>query len=325
MHTVVVLVESDGNTLDFVRDDGTTLGTFKYPSGVSETASAAAAGRYWYVSGSANHLHSVTPDGMDTDVASLADLDGGNLINGLAVSSDGQRWAWGVLQNPGSSNARTWIDVGGMGVATKSAIAEATNNPVLIPLAWTLRGIVVSRSNTGIGGCCYLTPETAGREVMLVDPGTLMLVNTFGGCASSFVSAAGSFACAGSTIQVHTAGGSDVAVAAQPPVSQVGWAIVDDAGKRVVFAVIHSTGGGGDGPYVIDTEQGDLTTRTVTKLFDQATPDYVLPDGRIIVSSAPQAPNSGQGYGASLRSSSGSSLQLGPQGSQFRTAFPLSS
>jgi hypothetical protein len=330
---VLVLLEMDGVTLDFVRDDGTVLGKHTFSSGGSTyLASTGAAGRFWYVGASDRHLHAVTPDGTDSDVAPLADIGGSNFINGLAVRNDGQQWAWGVLETGASGPTRIHIDVAGTGVATRKGLDQATDNPILMPLAWTPRGIVVSRSVTGIGGCCYLTPETAGRDVMLVDPSTLQVTTQWTACSTAAVSERGSFACIATSggvstgvVTVHRASGSDTSVNAIAPVEHVGWLTVDDDRNNVLFAVVHSSGaGGGDGPYVIDTERADLAGNTVTKLFDQTTPDVVLPDGRVVVTSAPQVVN-GSSSSVFIRSSGGSSLQIGPTGAGFLTSFRLTS
>jgi hypothetical protein len=328
---VLVLLEMDGVTIDFVRDDGTVLGKHAFASsGSTYLASTGAAGRFWYVGASDHHLHAVAPDGSDTDVAALADIGGSNYVNGLAVRADGQQWAWGVLETGASGPTRMHIDVAGSGVATRKALDQATDNPILVPLAWTPRGIVVSRSITGIGGCCYLTPETAGRDVMLVDPSTLQVATQWNACSTAAVSALGSFACIASSggvstgaVAVHRASGTDVTVTSIAPVEHVGWSIVDDDHNHVLFAVVHSSGaGGGDGPYLIDTEQADLASNTVTKLFDQVTPDVVLPDGRVVVTSAPQVVN-GASSSVFIRSPGGSSLQVGPTGAGFLTSFRL--
>jgi hypothetical protein len=321
----------DGVTVDFVRDDGTLLGKHTFAGGGSTyLAFAAAGGRFWYVGASDHHLHALAPDGTDTDIAALADSGSGNLINGLAVRSGGQEWAWGVLQTGASGPTRTHIEAAGAGVPARTALDQATDNPILIPLAWTPSGIVVSRSITGIGGCCYLTPETAGRDVMLVDPSTLQATKQWSGCSTATVSAQGSFACIASSggvstgaVTVHPASGADVTVNAITPVEHAGWSIVDDIQGRVLFAVVHSSGaGGGDGPYVIDTEQADVNTKTVSKLFDQVVPDAVLPDGRIVVTSAPQVVN-GNSSSVFVRSAGGSSLQVGPTGAGYLTSFQL--
>jgi hypothetical protein len=93
--------------------------------------------------------------------------------------------------------------------------------------------------------------------------------------------------------------------------------VVDDAHNRVLFGVIHSQGqGGGPGPYVIDTEAADISSGVVTKVFDQATPDAVLPDGGVVVTSAPPAFDYQQ-LAITVRAASGNVEQLGPVGSSF--------
>ena len=295
-------------------------------------AFATASGRLWYVANTDGHLHAVAPDGTDTDIGALQDAgrSSQNYLTGLAVSPDGRNWAWGVT-TPGSPGtaATTRIEVGGAGGPTRNALSEPASpggepGPVLAPLAWTSRGLLVSRNETGIGGCCYLWPETGGRDVMLVDPTTFAVVKTWTGCQTKFVSVAGSFACAASTVVVHQAALSDVQVAALPPVAGLGWLVVDDVQRRVLFAVIHDRGaGGGDGPYVIDTEQGDLVSGVVTKLYDQTTPLAILPAGRAVTAAAPAVPGLGQGYPLSIRSSSGASVQIGPRDAQFIAAFQM--
>jgi hypothetical protein len=332
-HTVIVVLDSDGVTVEFVRDDGTVLGTHKFSNGLSTyAASAVAAGRFWYVAAADHHLHSIAPDGTDVDVAALSDTDGGNVVNGLAVSSDGQRWAWGILVVGASGPARARIDVGGAGATTRMGLEEPSTNTVLIPVAWTPRGLLVSRSLTGIGGCCYLTPETGGRDAMLVDPATLHVSNTWTGCATALATASGSFACvtgSGQTgVTVHPATGPDVDVSPLPPVAHVGWALVDDTQGRVLFAVIHSFGaGGGDGPYKIDTEQAALTAHQATHLLDQVVPDAALPDGRIVVTEAPAVPTSGAPGSAPpsvvIATSGGGKLRIGAAGAGYLGAFQL--
>jgi hypothetical protein len=317
--------------LHFVRDDGSVLGSSATAAVIDEFATAI--GRLWHIAND-GHLRAIAPDGSETDLGLLQDVgtSGQNYITGLAVSPDGQSWAWGVT-SPGSPGAaaRTRIEVGGVGAPTRIAMSEAASpggepGLVLVPLAWTSRGLFVSRDQTGIGGCCYLWPETGGRDTMLVDPTTFAVVKTWSGCQTKFVSLAGSFACDGSPVVVHQATGADVEVAPIAPVAGLGWIVVDDVQDRVLFAVIHDRGAGaGDGPYVIDTEQANLASRAVSKLYDQATPLATLPDGRVVVAEAPAVPSSGQGYRLSIRSSSGSSAPLGPRDAQFIAAFPSTS
>jgi hypothetical protein len=317
--------------LHFLRDDGTVLGTSATTAATDVFATAN--GWLWHV-GDNGHLRAAAPDGSDTDFGSLQDVgtSSHNYLTGLAVSPDGQRWAWGVT-TPGAPGAAatTRIEVGGVGVPARVALSEGAapgGEPglVLTPLAWTSRGLLISRDATGLGGCCYLWPEEGGRDVMLVDATTLAVVKTWSGCQTRFVSMAGSFACDASPVVVHQATGTDVRVAPIAPVAGLGWIVVDDVQGRVLFAVIHDRGAGaGDGPYVIDTEQGDLASRTATKLYEQVTPLATLPDGRVIVAMAPAVPSSGQGYALSIRSSSGSSTQIGPRDAQFIAAFPMGS
>jgi uncharacterized protein YceK len=317
--------------LHFVRDDGTVLGSSATTFVTDEFATAS--GRLWHIAKD-GHLRAIAPDGSETDLGSLQDAgtSGQNYITGLAVSPDGQSWAWGVT-SPGSPGAaaRTRIEVGGVGAPTRIAMSEAASpggepGLVLVPLAWTSRGLLISRDETGLGGCCYLWPEIGGRDVMLVNATTFAVVKTWTGCQTKFVSMAGSFACDGSPVVVHQATGTDVEVAPIAPVAGLGWIVVDDVQGRVLFAVIHDRGAGaGDGPYVIDAEQGKLASRAVSKLYDQATPLATLPDGRVVVAEAPAVPSSGQGYRLSIRSSSGSSAPLGPRDAQFIATFPLTS
>lgn len=323
----MIVVQKRDGTLLFLREDGTVLGSHKLSSQqLFFNDSAVADGKFWYIDSSGQHLHSLSSDGTDTDVAGLAEASR-NLISGLAVSPDGARWAWGVQLASVGSNTRTHIDIAGPGAATQTALDEATNNPVLTPIAWTSQGILVERENIGIGGCCYIKPEAAGRDAMLVDPSSLQVTGTWTGCATTSASATGSFACVSDkppAVVVHR--GSPVAVTITPlsPVVEVGWAFVDDADSRVVFAVVHSLGnGGGDGPYVIDTESGDLSNGKVTKLVAQQTPEAVLADGSIVVSSAPAAPSSGIPSTVSLLTPAGSLQRLGPSGVQFVAAFTL--
>jgi hypothetical protein len=326
----VVVQETGSGTLFFVRDDGVVLGNHSFADGVSPyDVSAAAAGRFWYIARSSGHLHSLSTDGSDTDVAALPDVRGGQ-AKGLAVSPDGRQWAWGVLLGGSVGPWHTHVELGGIGLGTRTALDESASNPaVLSPVAWTERGILVSRDATGIGGCCYLTPESGARDAMLMDPVTLHLITAWNGCATASASPAGSVACSGpnrtATIVVHRAAAPDVTLSALPPHQQVGWAFVDDAGNRAIFGVIHSFGSGGaQGPYAIDAEAGDLGSLAVSKLFDQVTPDAALPDGSVIVTSAPPVVNASPST-VSVRSVSGAVHQLGPSGAAFVAVFQLAS
>jgi len=327
---VIVERDTDRATLLFLRDDGTLLGTHTFDSSTSTfTASTTAAGRLWYVASSDDHLRYLTPDGtFETDLGALQDLGNGNFISGLAVRADGKRWAWGVEIAGAVGPTRTRIDVGGVGVATRVTLEEQATNHVLTPIAWTSQGILVARDATGIGGCCYLTPEIAGRDAMLVDPTTLQMTKNWPGCATAAASPEGSFACVTSAsrparLTVHRTTAPDITVTALPPSREVGWALVDDAYNRVVFGAVHSFGNGGsEGPYAVDTESGDLPGGVVSVLADHATPVAALPDGRVVVTSAP-ARLSGSTSTVSVQAPSGASQQLGPEGAEFVGAFPL--
>ena len=335
-HYVIVTRALDTGTLYFVRDDGVLLGSHSFGGDVSGltayVASTSAAGRFWYIARSDGHLHSITPNGADADVAELPDVVGSSSPGGegLAVSPDGTQWAWGVLLGSGPTGPwQTRVDLGGVGRTARHALEEPTSNYVLSPVGWTSGGVLVSRNATGVGGCCYLTPEYGARDAMLLDPTTLQATSTWPGCATAAVSGAGSFACAGPVrtgrILVHKAGGGDITVTAVPPSVWVGWAIVDDSANRVIFGVIHDLGeGSGRGPYIIDTEAGDLTTLGVTKLFDQTTPDAALPGVAVVVTAAPAAVDLANSTVA-LRSASQGSKQLGPKGVAFAGILQLPS
>lgn len=142
--TVIVVGHSPDGTLSFFNDDGTVAGTHAFTSTTVPTAFSAAAGRLWYIGATDHHLHSLTPQGVDTDVAVLDDLNGGAF--GLAVNADGTRWAWGVVL--GSSAAhRARIDMGGVGVQTMFALEETTSSTVLDP-RWRGRRKASSSSET---------------------------------------------------------------------------------------------------------------------------------------------------------------------------------
>jgi hypothetical protein len=289
----------------FLRPDGSQLAQASAPSIEYATA---AAGRLWYIHQLDGHLHSLAPDGSALDLGVLEGLPG-NPASGLAVSSDGGKWAWGVCTGCNSGAGRARVYIGGVRTAARLALDEPTVNKVLDPLAWTPRGIVVARDVTGIGGCCYLLPESAARDAMLLDPATLQLTTTWSGCMTSFVSPKGSFACG---LTVHLADGSTKAATPLPPVVGVGWAHVDDARQRVVFTVLHNRGQGDGGcPCLIDTEAADLKTGAASKLVDQVTLDGLLPDGSIIVQSAPAVP-SGAMHQEWVVSPDGTRVQLGP-------------
>lgn len=326
-HYAVVTIHGDDSTVYFVRDDGVVLGKHIFKSLTDNVASTTAAGRFWYIARADGHLHSVDPSGNDADVAALPDAAGqpATSVSGLAVSPDGSQWAWGVTQGGGAGTGQTRIDIGGTGVVIRYALEQMTSNPVLQPIAWTSQGILVARRMTGIGGCCYLTPEYGATDAILLDPTTLAATSTWAGCSTASASTSGSFACAGATVVVHRGASSETNVSASPPISRVGWTVVDDARNRVLFGVIHSQGqGGATGPYVIDTEAGDLRSGVVTKLFDESTPDAVLPDGSLIVTSAPPAFDY-QKMSVLIQSTSGAVTQLGPVGSEFRGLVELPS
>jgi hypothetical protein len=311
--TIIVVGHAPEGSLSFFRADGSVAGTHAFSAETSPSAYATANGRLWYVSPSDHHLHSLTADAVDTDVTPLQDAMGG--VFGLAVNPDGTRWAWGVLIGAaGSQRAR--VDIGGIGVQTTGAIEQSTQGYVLAPLGWTSEGILVARRALGIGGCCYLAPETGARDALLLDPATRQTVSTWTGCATAAVTPAGSFSCVGtstgtSTVVVHRQQRTDVTLDVLTPVRHVGWAMVDDAGARAVFGVVHSSGAGGSaGPYAIDTEVGDLATSKVSAVASAMTPDAVLPDGRLVVTSAPPVPPLA-GFVVSLRSPSGETRQLG--------------
>jgi hypothetical protein len=313
---VVTRHDSDG-MLYFIRDDGVVLG--QHASNIDYVAPTTAAGRFWYIARADGHLHSVTPAGTDRDVAALPDVTGQPSAgaSGLAVSPDGSQWAWGVTLGGATGPSQTRVDVGGIGIPTRHALAEATTNAVLSPIAWTSLGVLVARDATGIGGCCYLTPEYGATDAVLLDTTTLEATSIWTGCSTAAASNNGSFACAGATVVVHPSTGAEVRVHALSPVSRVGWTVVDDSRNRVLFGVIHTQGQAGrPGPYVIDTEAADLSSGVVAKVFDQATPDAVLPDGSVVVTSAPTAFDY-QRLAITVRLASGNVEQLGPTGSTF--------
>lgn len=120
-----------------------------------------------------------------------------------------------------------------------------------------------------------------------------------------------------STVVVHRVQRSDVTLSGITPVQRVGWAIVDDDHGRALFGVVHSSGAGGStGPYSIDTESGDLATSSVASIAPFVTPDAALPDGRLVVTSAP-AILPPAGMTVSIRSSSGTLQQLGGSNSYW--------
>lgn len=325
---VIAVGHSPDGTVSFFNDDGSLAGTrtFSASNAPDMSGFATAAGRFWYISKGDHHLHSVTPNGSDTDIAPLQDLS--TSPYGLAVSPDGRQWAWGVWLGT-SAPYRVRVDLGGVGMDTRYAMEESTSNSVLEPLAWTSAGLVVERQATGIGGCCYLIPETGAKDAMLLDPGSLRTVDTWPGCATASASDAGSLVCIPTTpgtpaLVVHRQQRSDVTLQAQAPVRRVGWAIVDDARGRALFGVVHSDGAGGSsGPYSIDTEAGDLGTGQVATIAGAVTPNAVLPDGRLVVTSAPPV-LSPSGFLVSIRSTSGQMQQLGSDNSYWIGDFAAS-
>jgi hypothetical protein len=273
---------------------------------------AAAAGQLWYVD-QARHLRAVGIDGRVSDLGLLTGMSTpGASAQGLAVSGDGRRWAWGE-----AVGARARVYVGGIDAAAKIVLDEQTSNPVLRPLAFTPRGIVVVRSATGFGGCCYAPPELGVRDVLLVDQASLRVSQTWTACPMASPSSLGSFACTGAVLTVHPPDGSTRTVTPIGPVVQAAWAHVDDQAGRVVFGVIHARGRGDGGcPCQIDTEQAGLDGGAATRIADQLLPEDILPDGRIVAASAPalpaQAPPSRW-----LLSPGGARSPLGPDGALF--------
>jgi len=304
-----------------VGADGSTVGRGTLPSPVGVVA---AAGRLWYVD-SANHLRTLGVDGRAADMGVLQSLaaSGPGSAGGLAVSADGRRWAWGVCSGCSGSGARTRVYLGGIDTPEKLVADESTTNQVLIPVAYTSRGVVVVRSASGLGGCCYLSPEDGHTAVLVVSPGALQPGPTLPSCVTAYASEAGSFACVGRMVTVHLADGSTRAVMPTQPVAQVGWARVDDAGARVVFTVLHSRGQGDGGcPCNLDTEAGSLSDGSVTKLADQMTLDDLLPDGRIVATSAPALPGEGPTVDF-IVSPDGTRMRLGPDGESFLAVVPM--
>lgn len=306
---VIAVENSQDGSILLVRDDGTVLATFKPTDTVAHTA---AAGRFWYVLRD-GQLHSVTPDGIDTDVATLQ--DGANAA-GLAVSPDGRQWAWGISSE--GTSPRVHVDVGGLGLPTRTALDAPSSGGDEQVVAWTSVGVLVGQFGEG-GGCCYIPPEELARGAMLLDPATLQVSQSWPGCATAAATDAGSFACVEvfrtGKLTVHEAAGVTTSVTAEMPAQAVGWAHVDDSRNRVVFGVIHSLSGG----YRVDTEAGDLATGAVTTLWTQVVPDALLPDGRVVVTSVPLA--STDARAVYVRSETGASHQIGPVDSFFLAAF----
>lgn len=181
----------------------------------------------------------------------------------------------------------------------------------------------MARSATGFGGCCYLEPETGHQDMLLVDPITLQVSQTWKGCVAAYASPLGSFACTGRVLTAHLPDGSTRTVTPTPPVTDDGWAQVDDSGRRVIFAVVHSRGAGGGGcPCKLDTEANSLADGSVTVLADQMLPDAPLPDGRVIMTSAPAVPDEGP-HATWILSPDGTRVQLGPVGAQFMAVIAL--
>jgi hypothetical protein len=320
---VAVAVRGDTGPVRFLRPDGTELGR----ADISPMAGglSAAGGRLWHLD-SDGHLRAAGIDGSSLDMGVLQGLapGGGASSNGLAVSPDGRSWAWGECAGCTGAGARARVLIGGVGAPVQVALDEPTTNAVLVPVAWTQRGIVVVRSRTGIGGCCYFWPEGAAEDTLLIDPTTRQVSQTLTGCHAAFASAVGSFACVAAPLTVHMADGSTRTVNPSPPVAGVGWSHTDDTGRRVVFGVIHSRGQGDGGcPCVIDMEAGAWDTGVVTKLADQMTPDDVLPDGRVVATSAPANPTGGSPSSLWLVSPDGARARLGGDGDDFVATVQL--
>jgi hypothetical protein len=318
----IAVLAPDLHTVLFLGGDGSTLARVTSPPD-SATFPASAAGRLWY-QGMDGHLRTVGIDGRQTDMGVLQGLGpgAGATAAGLAVSADGRRWAWGecVCAN---SNGRARLYVGGVDAAARVVLDEPTTNEVLNPLAWTARGLFVARQATGLGGCCYFPDEVGVRDMLLVDPTTLQLSQTWKGCATAHASALGAFACTGPVSTVHLPDGSTRTVAPTKPAVVVGWVRVDDVGGRVVLGVIHSRGNGDGGcPCTIDTEAVALGDGAITKLADQMTPDDVLPDGRIVAKATPVMP--GQDTVADwIVSPDGTRTRLGPDSARFLAVVSL--
>lgn len=320
----IAVTTSDARTIVFLAGDGRTLGQTSFPSPTFGLTTAA--GQLWYVDQD-KHLRAVGVDGRVSDLGVLQGLAAaGATAFGLAVSGDGRRWAWGECSNCLGAGGRARLYVGGVDAHEQLVLDDPTSNAVLVPLAFTARGIIVARSATGLGGCCYFTPESGHRDVLLVDSATLQLSRTWNGCAAASPSPSGAFACVGGTVTVNLPDGSTRSVIPTQPVRNVGWALVDDAGGRVVFGVVHSRGQGDGGcPCVIDTEVGGLDGGTVTKLVDQMTPDDLLPDGRVVATSTPSTPVlAGQGTVADwIVSPDATRVRLGPEGARFLAVLTL--
>ena len=339
-HYAIVLQDQATQGITFVREDNQPLGTYTLPptqSGlpIISTQMTTAAGKFWFIAPN-GHLFSVSTSGTQSDMGLLPDTpQSGSAaqysIFGLAVSPDGTKWAYGVLisSSSGNGSAQTQIDVGGVGQTPNHTAPQTVNSQGWYVLGWSAQGIVASMGAIGIGGCCYLSPEAAGMYAVTIDPSTLSTSKTWQGCATSDISANGSFACvaancftgvsastspcanaANGMITVHRASQPDVQITATQPVLHAGWTLVDDTNNRDVFGVVHSIGNSGPQQYVIDTESGNLGTQAVTKLGDQVLPDGVLASGDVVVSAAPQDPTSGQA-GVSVLHANGSMTQLG--------------
>jgi hypothetical protein len=322
---VVAVWASSADTVLFQNSQGSTVGQAKVPR--TTAAIAAAAGQLWYID-TDKHLRAVGVDGHVSDMGVIRSLAvPGAVAYGLAVSEDGHRWAWGgcVACAPSAGDARARIYAGGIDIPDRLVLDEPTSNPVLLAIGFAPSGIVVARSATGIGGCCYIPPEAGHKDVVVVNPTTMQVSQSLTGCVAAYASPQGSFVCTStSALTVHLADGLTRSVTPMSPVVGVGWAHVDDTHSRVVFTVIHSRGPGDGGcPCMIDVESAPLDGGSVTVLANQMTLDDVLPDGGIVATTAPSLPGQGTAATDWVVRPDGSRVQIGQAGAQFLAVLQL--
>jgi len=116
------------------------------------------------------------------------------LVRGLVVSPDGNRWLYASVTQAGDGTVTSRIHLGGVGRGDRVVGEHTESGHALQPVAWTAGGAVVADEPVGIGGYILFRRTFGATSVLDVGSGALHPL-TGADCAFSDLAADGSVAC----------------------------------------------------------------------------------------------------------------------------------
>jgi hypothetical protein len=270
------------NSLRLVGLDGVEADRLPLPD---DAEAVAVAGHRVLVAGGGRLLGADLSGGLPTSLGTVGSLpaDGPDeLVRGLVLSPDGDRWLYASVVQHDDGTLTSRIHLGGLGRGDRVVTERTAPGRALQPVAWTAGGAVVGDEPVGIGGYILFRRTFGPTSVLDVDSGALRAL-TSETCAFSDLAADGTIACVVDgregpntggpvRLRIQPRSGPAVEVALPATVQQAGAAYFSPLGPWVTLASSPATGAADDAvtDVLVDRRDGSVHPLPVSGLIPVA-------------------------------------------------------